>query len=101
VYKLRRRLRRDLLAGVEHLGSFLLVKHIDAAARTFSGLATTPGVDVGGDSVDPFGVVYQNPLPLLLQHDPTKVIGSVTFGPATAAGVPFTASIPIIDEPGT
>jgi HK97 family phage major capsid protein len=82
------------------LGSFLLVKSVDAPARTFRGIATTPAVDSGGDSVDPFGVVYANPLPLLLHHDPKQVIGQATFGTPTSAGIPFTASIPVITEPG-
>jgi len=86
-----------IVAGVI---SFLQVKAIDDAARTFTGIATTPTIDRGGDSVDPFGVTYRNPLPLLFHHDQQKPIGRVTFGTPTATGIPFTATIPTIDEPG-
>jgi HK97 family phage major capsid protein len=80
-------------------GAQLQVKSVDADRRRFSGLATTPDLDRHGHSVDPAGVTYQNPLPLFYEHD-RKPIGWATFGAATAAGIPFDAELPTIDEPG-
>ena len=53
-----------------------------------------------GDIVDPAGVTFQNPVPLLLHHDQTKPIGSVRFDPPTADGITFDATIPIVAEAG-
>ena len=75
------------------------VKSVDAARRTFAGIATTPDLDRQGHSVDPAGVTFRNPLKLFYEHD-RKPIGWATFGPATAAGIPFEARIATVDEPG-
>jgi HK97 family phage major capsid protein len=81
--------------------SLLSIKSLDAEQRSFSGLATSPQTDRMGDVIEPLGVQFKNPLPLLLYHDTTKPVGHVTFGTPTADGIPFTASIPEITEPGT
>jgi HK97 family phage major capsid protein/HK97 family phage prohead protease len=82
-------------------GALLELKALEAAhSRTFAGLATTPDLDRQGHSIDPAGVTYRNPLPLLFQHDQKLPIGWATFGAATASGIPFTAHLPQIDEPG-
>ena len=80
--------------------SFLEVKAVGEETRTITGWATTPEVDRVGDIVEPLGVKYKNPLPLLWQHEHDKPIGLVVFGKPTAKGVPFTATLPRIEEPG-
>jgi len=80
--------------------SFLEVKAVGEETRTITGWATTPEVDRVGDVVEPLGVKYKNPLPLLWQHEHDKPIGLVEFGKPTAKGVPFTATLPRIEEPG-
>lgn len=80
--------------------SFLEVKAVGEETRTITGWATTPAVDRVGDIVEPLGVKYQNPLPLLWQHEHDKPIGLVEFGKPTAKGVPFTATLPRIEEEG-
>jgi HK97 family phage major capsid protein/HK97 family phage prohead protease len=81
-------------------GTQLEIKTVNVSARTFSGMATTPDLDRQGHSVDPAGVTFQNPIKLLFQHDQNLPIGFVTLGAATASGIPFTAQLATIDEPG-
>lgn len=80
--------------------SLLTVKSYDAEQRTISGIATTPEPDRVGDIVDMEGVSFRNPLPLLLHHDKTQPIGTASLLAATAEGIPFTATLPRIVEPG-
>ena len=80
--------------------SFLEVKAVSEETRTITGMATTPGVDRVEDIVEPMGVTFKNPLPLLWQHQHDKPIGLVEFGKPTAKGVPFTATLPVIEEAG-
>jgi HK97 family phage major capsid protein/HK97 family phage prohead protease len=63
-------------------------------------MATTPTPDRSGDVLDPLGATFTNPLPLLLHHDLHRPVGRVTLGKATAAGIPFTAVLPHIPDPG-
>lgn len=81
--------------------SVLEVKAVDEETRTFSGIATTPSVDRVGDIIDPLGVKFTNPLPLLWQHRHDAPIGTVEFDKPTAKGINFTASIPIVAEAGS
>lgn len=81
--------------------SILDTKAVDDEARTITGIATTPAPDRSGDVVNPFGATFRNPIPLLLHHARELPIGLVTLGAPTAAGIPFTASLPIIAEPGS
>lgn len=81
--------------------SFLETKAVSDDKRTIQGWASTPETDRTGDVVEPLGVKYKNPLVLLWQHDPEKPIGTVEFGKPTAKGVPFTATIATVEEPGT
>jgi len=78
----------------------LTFKSASPDGRTFIGLATTPTLDRSGHSVDPAGVTFCNPLPLLFQHDQEMPIGFATFGPATPAGIPFEATFATVDAPG-
>lgn len=80
--------------------SAFVVKAIDSSARKFSGVATTPSVDRMGDTIDPLGVSFKNPLVLLHQHDHDRPIGTVTFRKPTAKGIEFDAEIPIVAEEG-
>lgn len=80
--------------------SVLEIKSIDADQRVIKGLATSPVPDRAGDIVEPLGVKFQNPLPLLWQHQHDKPIGTVVFDKPTAKGITFTATLPKIDEAG-
>jgi HK97 family phage major capsid protein/HK97 family phage prohead protease len=79
--------------------ALLHVKALDPERRVFSGLASTPELDRQGHSVDPAGVTFRNPLPLLLFHDQKQPIGTVTLR-ATAEGIAFEATLPAITTPG-
>jgi HK97 family phage prohead protease len=81
--------------------SVLTVKSVDEEKRIIRGVATTPTVDRVGDIIDPLGVKFDNPLPLLWQHEHDKPIGSVKFDKPTKAGINFEAEIASTDEPGT
>lgn len=81
--------------------SVLTVKAIDADQRVIRGVATTPTVDRVGDIVEPLGVKFENPLPLLWQHRHDAPVGEVTFNKPTRKGITFEARLPKIDEPGT
>ena len=71
-----------------------------ATGRRFSGMATTPTPDRVEDVIEPLGVSFKNPLPLLLFHSSQMPVGSVRFGKPTADGVPFDAWIPEVTEAG-
>ena len=67
---------------------------------TVRGIATTPEPDRVGDVVEPLGITFRNPLPLLWQHDATKPVGTVAFDKPTKAGITFRAQLPKVAEPG-
>jgi HK97 family phage major capsid protein/HK97 family phage prohead protease len=79
--------------------SLLDIKSVDGERRIIRGTATTPAVDRMGDVIEPLGVSFKNPLPLLLYHDSRQPVGTVTFEKPTAKGIEFQAHIPSIDEP--
>jgi HK97 family phage major capsid protein/HK97 family phage prohead protease len=79
--------------------SLLEIKSVEPARRTFSGIASTPELDRHGESLDPAGVTFRNPLPLLFHHDQKQPVGTVILT-ATPDGILFEATIPQIDEPG-
>ena len=79
--------------------ALLNVKSVDAERRMFAGIASTPELDRQGDSVDPAGVTFRNPLPLLLHHNQQAPVGTVTLT-ATPKGILFEARIPEVHEPG-
>lgn len=62
--------------------------------RILEGIATTPRVDRAGDTIDPKGLAFQLPLPLLWQHDPERPIGNVVAAAVTPAGITFRAVLP-------
>ena len=81
--------------------SRLDVKSMDENARIIRGIATTPTPDRIGDSIDPLGAQFRNPLPCLWQHWADAPIGLVEFQPATRSGIRFEAKLPQVMEPGT
>jgi HK97 family phage prohead protease len=81
--------------------SLLTVKALDPDRRTIAGMASTPEPDRMGDIVEPLGIIYRNPLPLLLYHDTQRPVGQVTFSKPTADGLEFVATLPSISDPGT
>lgn len=80
--------------------SLLEIKGMDDDKRVITGLATSPVPDRVGDIVDPLGVKFTNPLPLLWQHQHDKPIGHVVFDKPTKRGITFTATLPKIEEAG-
>lgn len=80
--------------------SFLTVKAVEDDKRIIRGVATTPTVDRVGDIIEPLGVKFQNPLPLLWQHMHDKPVGQVRFDRATADGIGFEAELPVIEQAG-
>ena len=80
--------------------SSLVIKAVDEDKRVIRGIATTPTPDRMGDIVDPLGVKFANPLPLLWQHQHDKPIGQVKFDKPTKDGITFEAEIPTIAEAG-
>lgn len=73
---------------------------MDADKRTFRGWATTPAVDRVGDTINPLGATFRNPLPLLHQHRHDQPIGLVKFSKPTKQGIEFEAEIPNVPDPG-
>jgi uncharacterized protein len=68
--------------------------------RTFTGIATTPSVDRGGDIVEPKGAQFQLPIPLLWQHDARAPIGWIRQATITDKGIEVTGEIATMAEPG-
>jgi HK97 family phage major capsid protein/HK97 family phage prohead protease len=80
--------------------SLLTIKALDQERRTITGIASTPEPDRMGDIVEPLGITFKNPLPLLLYHDTRQPVGTVTFSAPTPAGLAFTATLPTVTTPG-
>lgn len=87
----------EMLKGIGY--SLLTVKTVNEEKRIISGMATTPTPDRVGDIIEPKGAKFANPLPLLWMHDHSQPVGTVTFGKATDAGIPFEATIANIRTP--
>jgi uncharacterized protein len=81
--------------------SVLTVKAVEEGKRIIRGIATTPSVDRVGDVIEPLGVKFKNPLPLLWQHKHDAPIGHVKFEKPTAKGIEFEAELPVVEEEGT
>jgi HK97 family phage prohead protease len=80
--------------------SLLTVKAVEDEKRIIRGTATTPQPDRIGDVVEPLGVKFKNPLPLLHQHRSDQPVGTVRFDKPTKDGITFEARLPQIEEPG-
>lgn len=86
--------------NVQRAYSLFEVKELDDQKRVFTGWATTPTPDRYGDTVNPLGAKFANPLPLLHQHNHGEPIGLVNFSAPTAKGIQFQAEIPTIADEG-
>jgi HK97 family phage major capsid protein/HK97 family phage prohead protease len=73
--------------------SLLEIKAVDEDARIITGMATTPTPDRIDDVIEPEGVRFKLPLPLLWQHDSKQPIGHVTKAKVTKAGIEIVARI--------
>src|SRR5678815_6099656 len=73
--------------------SILEVKSVDEEKRILRGTATTPTPDRVGDIVEPLGVKFSNPMPLLWQHRSDMPVGQVRFDKATKSGIEFEAHL--------
>lgn len=71
----------------------LTTKAVDDEKRVIVGVATTPEMDRVGDVVDPKGVQFKNPLPLLMHHDARMPVGLARLKKATADGIEFEARL--------
>ena len=80
--------------------SIISVKSLSDEDRVIRGVATTPTPDRVGDIVEPLGVRFRNPMPLLHQHDHRSPVGTVKFDKPTKDGISFEARLPKIEEPG-
>lgn len=76
------------------------IKAVDDDARTIEGWATTPEVDRMGDIVLPKGAEYELPIPFLLDHDHSQVVGEVERVEVSDNGIKFFAHIKKIAEEG-
>jgi len=84
---------------VERAYTLLDVKGLDTAGRRISGIASTPELDRQGDMLDPAGVTFRNPVPLLLHHDDKHPIGTATLK-VTPDGIAFDAILPTLADDG-
>lgn len=80
--------------------ALLTVKAVGEDERVITGIATSPTPDRMNDIVEPLGVKFTNPMPLLHQHDHRNPVGTVVFDKPTKAGITFKATLPKIEEPG-
>lgn len=63
------------------------------AKLLIEGWATTPTIDRAGQIIEPLGVAYSLPLPLLLSHDESQELGSVVHAVASSLGIYVRAEI--------
>lgn len=68
--------------------------------RIITGIATTPSTDRDDDILEPTGVKFTLPIPLLSHHNHSQPIGEVIQAEVTAGGILITAKIAKIDEDG-
>jgi len=97
--------------GMQHRAwSTFEVKSINEDERTVEGIASTPTIDFGGDSMDPMGAEFSVPMPFMWQHgkglikDPVGWITKAVPGPK---GIPVKIEVakpksdypqPLVDE---
>jgi HK97 family phage major capsid protein/HK97 family phage prohead protease len=86
--------------AVDRAYALINIKSVADEQRTITGTATTPEPDRLGDIVEPLGVSFKNPLPLLWQHRAAEPVGTATFAKPTKDGISFTARLAKVDEPG-
>ena len=61
----------------------LEVKSVNDGDRIIEGIATSPEPDRVGDIIEPLGVSFKNPLPLLWQHQSREPVGQVKLNKPT------------------
>lgn len=69
------------------------IKAVNEDSREITGIASTPEPDRYGDIVDPAGVKFTLPLPLLWQHWHDEPIGQVTEAKVTDTGIEIKAKL--------
>jgi HK97 family phage prohead protease len=80
--------------------SIIEVKDLDDGERIIEGIASTPVADRMDDIVEPKGVKFALPMPLLWQHRSSEPVGHVEVANVTDKGITFRARIAKIAEPG-
>ena len=95
-------LAKDMQIGqITRAWSTLEIKKVgNAEARTIKGTASTPTTDRMGDIVEPLGMEFKNPIPLIWQHKHAEPLGLVYLDQPTAKGVTFSAMFAEPKEPG-
>src|SRR5215467_8735982 len=88
------------MTNTNRMYSILQVKSVDAERRQIKGVATTPTPDRLGDVIEPKGVQFKNPMPLLWQHKHDQPVGWAKFDKATPDGIEFEAQLPDVKEAG-
>lgn len=78
---------------VQRAYSLLEIKSVDRAQRVITGIASTPEVDRGGDSMDPAGAKFTLPMPFLWAHNDQEPIGEVFAADVKADGIHIKARI--------
>ena len=73
---------------------------VDQDERVIEGIMATPTPDRVGDVLEPMGVRYALPLPLLWQHRHDQPIGNVEYAKPNVEGIPFRARIAKVTESG-
>ena len=79
--------------------SLLEIKSVDRGPPHVPRHRVDAGARSAGDIVDPAGVTFRNPVPLLFHHDTEQPIGTAHLA-VTAEGIAFEATCPELDEPG-
>jgi HK97 family phage major capsid protein len=80
--------------------SLLEVKSVDSEQRIIEGIASTPEIDRGGDSMDPHGAQFRLPLPLLWFHNANDPIGEVFHADVRPDGIYIKARVSKVTKPG-
>jgi HK97 family phage prohead protease len=90
------------MSTIKRAYSTLEIKAFDESEgkRRFSGIATTPTADRGGDIVEPKGVEFKLPIPFLWQHRSSEPIGWITKARITDAGIEVDGEVHNEAEPG-
>ena len=60
----------------------LTIKALDDEERIIEGIATTPNPDLADDVIEPLGVEFSLPMPLLFMHDKKAPVGEVFWAKA-------------------
>jgi uncharacterized protein len=85
--------------SVQHAVSIFKATKIDGEQRIVEGFATTPELDLVGDSVAPRGGLFKLPLPLLLNHRSDEPVGQIVHAEVLDGGIRIRAQIAQVDSP--